>query len=153
MTNAQLEEALGRLGIDRDRVALVALLPLVHVAWADGEIQPEERALILGIAERHGFVDDGHRRVLVTWLEDAPSPWFFGTAYKVVTALSARAVLPPGLDPREVVAWCWALAAAAGGLFGSSFLAVDAEERIALDQIARGLGVDEVPAHWRTLRL
>lgn len=153
MTNDKLEEALGRLGIDRDRVGLVALLPLVQVAWADGRVQEEERRIVLGLAERHGLLGEEDRAIVETWLAEAPSAWFLDTSTKVVHALAARARLPEGLGQREVVAWCWALATAAGGLFGTSFLAIDTAEREALDRIASALGIGEVPEDWRSLKL
>ena len=46
-----LIEHLARLGVTRETVAVLHLMPLLEVAWADGVIQDEERALLHGAAD------------------------------------------------------------------------------------------------------
>ncbi|HHO51491.1 MAG TPA: hypothetical protein ENK18_11600 [Deltaproteobacteria bacterium] len=148
MTDERLEENLRLLGIKADRIGLISLLPLVQVAWADGQIQEAERALLLEIGERHGLIQPGDEAVIATWLSEEPSPYFQDTARKLLLELVRRASLPEGLDRGAVVAWCWAIAAAAGGIFGSRLMAISNEERDALDEIAEALGIVQVPEGW-----
>lgn len=151
MTEEKLEENLRLLGIEPDHIGLVSLLPLVQVAWADGSIQQGERTFILEIGARHGLIRPGDEAVIASWLEEEPSPYFQATARKVLLELVRRAELPGGLDRSAVVGWCWAIAAAAGGIFGSRLMAISNEERDALDEIAEALGVEQVPEGWADL--
>ena len=153
MNDQKLAEAMRVIGIDASNVALVSLLPLVQVAWADGTIQPAERRLIVGLAEKHGLLKDGGAEVVEQWLSEAPSEFVHATARKVFQHLLIRADLPPPIDREGVVGWCWALAGAAGGLFGTRFMAIDGAEHKALDTIAAALGVEEVPDDWMDLTI
>ena len=47
MTDSHIRESLKALGMDRTSFRALPLLPLIQVAWADGEVQEEERNLIL----------------------------------------------------------------------------------------------------------
>ena len=49
--------ALGKLGIDRDDHRVLGLLPLVHIAWADGTVQRAERELIIATARVMKWLD------------------------------------------------------------------------------------------------
>jgi tellurite resistance protein len=133
-----LQDYLKQLGVDRDRVELVALLPLVRVAWADGRVQPAERELIIEIATRHDLFGPGDREVVEEWLSEHPSDFFLDTTERVLRELAKLAVFP---DARDIVDQCWALAEAAGGLFGTSLFAIGAEERAAIEEMAQALGV------------
>ncbi len=149
MDDQKVREAMRVLGIDGGRLPLVALLPLVHVAWADGTIQPAERELILGLAERNGWLDNVGRTAIEDWLEDAPSPFWTRNATQVVRSLATRATEDSTLDPAQLVGWCWALANAAGGLFGTSMMSISGAEKEAIEEMASVLGVTEVP-DWST---
>lgn len=138
MAAETLADGLRTLGIDTDRVALVALLPFVRVAWADGTVQEAERAMVFDIASRYELFGPGDREVIDTWLASEPSPFFFDTADSVLRGLAKQAVFPEAPD---MIAQCWALASVAGGLFGTSLFAIRLEERIAIEEIASALGV------------
>jgi len=66
-------ERLARLGIRADTLCALTLVPLVQVAWADGEVQPPEREVVLQAAS-----DAGIRRLgpglelLRLWLDHPP---------------------------------------------------------------------------------
>jgi tellurite resistance protein len=138
MPSISLPDCLRQLGVDRDRVELVALLPLVRVAWADGYVQQAERELIIEIASRHDLFGPGDREVVEGWLGDQPSDFFLDTTERVLRELAQLAVFP---GARDIVDQCWALAEAAGGLLGTSLFAVGAEERAAIEEMAAALGV------------
>jgi hypothetical protein len=65
----QIAEALGvqdteilgdlqALGYTRETVALLHLVPLIQVAWADGDVTLRERDLILELAGSRGIAED-----------------------------------------------------------------------------------------------
>jgi hypothetical protein len=62
-------------GIDARTLLAVEWIPMVLVAWADGAVQPAERAAILRAARADGL-PLGHpaRAMLELWLEQKPSP-------------------------------------------------------------------------------
>lgn len=142
MPRESTTEILQRLGIDADRVELVALLPLVRVAWADGVVQPAERDMIFALAEQHGLLSSADRLVLEGWLSEAPSHYFCDSADRAIADL-AESALPNDLTGQSIVDCCWELARAAGGLFGTRLMAVSAAERAALEAIAAALGVTD----------
>jgi len=146
MTGRQLTEALRALGVEAKSCHLVSLLPLVQVAWADGQIQPKERQLILGVGQQFGLLRNGEEQILEEWMREAPSPFFLAHSQRVLLHLAKHALLPGGVDREAVVGWCWALASAAGGLFGTRLMAVSAKEKEVIAQIARQLKVSAVPA-------
>src|SRR5512134_1181672 len=62
-------------GIDARTIPAVEWIPMILVAWADGAVQPAERAAILRAARSDGL-PLGHpaRALLERWLEEKPSP-------------------------------------------------------------------------------
>lgn len=146
--NDRIARALEHLGIPTDRLHLVALLPLVEVAWSDGSVADEERRMILAIADKHGLLSDGDRKVVEDWLSEKPSGLFLHHARLLMGELASR--MPQELGPTEVVAWCWALAAVAGGLFGTRAMSVSSDEKAALERVAEALKVTEIRPEWRT---
>ncbi len=151
MNDEKLENNLRLLGVKPERIGLISLLPLVQVAWADGRIQDAERVLIRQVGEENGLLEPGDESVIAGWLSEEPSAYFHDTAHKVLVELLRRAELPGGLDREAVVGWCWAIAAAAGGILGTRLMAISEAERAALDEIAEILGVDRVPEGWASL--
>ncbi len=143
MTDEALIDELRHLGIDRHSHRVVALLPLVQVAWADGAVQGAEARLIRRLAEEHHMVDGDGARVLETWLAEPPTAEYVARGRACLVELARRegSDLGDGLDARtldEVVALCERVARAAGGLFGVLWT-VDARERAAIAEIARAL--------------
>src|SRR6187402_1703884 len=45
------------LGFDADKLSLLPLVPILQVAWADGEISPEERKLIVDLARTRNIAE------------------------------------------------------------------------------------------------
>lgn len=146
MADNALVEAFRTLGLDEQRVALVALLPLVRVAWADGEIQAVERERILAVADQLGVRDGSDRAIVEGWLAEAPSGFFLAQAGKLIRGLRARSVTIGEVDPHDIVTHCIELAQAAGGLFGTKMFAFTPSEREALAAVAADLGVEDLDA-------
>ena len=68
-------DALIDLEVEPETLVAFTLVPLVEVAWADGEIQPKEREAILKAAMERG-VEDGSPTctLLRNWLQTPPDP-------------------------------------------------------------------------------
>ena len=139
MTDPELEALLGTLGVDASTVHLVAVLPLLEVAWADGELQPAERDAIEAFVARSGEVDEASAALVGRWLDQRPSDADLALGRTLLGELAQRsggvaAKVGPGTVD-EVLGYCETVARAAGGLFGRAFT-VSAEERWAIRRIA-----------------
>lgn len=135
-----LVQELRACGYDRETVRVLHLVPLLQVAWADGEVSEEEKTHILDAAHLHG-VEPGSRahKKLESWLEHRPTDAFFRKSLKAV-----RAVLH-ALDSEQkktrklgLLALSKKVAAASGGFFGLGSK-VSAAERTLLSEIASEL--------------
>lgn len=143
MTDQQLIDELRHLGIDRKSHRVVALLPLVQVAWADGTVQWAEARLIRTLSEQLEMVGGDGARILEQWLLDAPTAEYVDRGRACLLELARRegadlggAVEVETLE--QVVELCEQVARAAGGLFGVLW-SVDERERAAITEIARAL--------------
>lgn len=142
MTDAELQTALERLGVEPADPRAVLLLPLVEVAWADGAVQEPERLRILEIARGYGVIGGRSEDTVRRWLTARPTPEVSALGREVVLALSHRHRGPAAdwsgdvLD--SVLSQCADVARAAGGLFGLAF-ATSAEESRALREIGVAL--------------
>jgi len=60
-------------GFEATRIAALALVPAIFVAWADGSVTPQERQVILSAALRHGVDQEASALKLVeAWLDKRP---------------------------------------------------------------------------------
>lgn len=125
-----------KVGLCSETVAALYLVPLVEVAWADGEIQAKEREAILRSAAEHG-VDTGTvaYALLESWLDHPPQPALLETWKGCVAAVAsslddhAFAVLRDTMLERAR-----AVADAAGGFLGLS--KISAKEQAMLEELA-----------------
>ena len=71
-------QELEALGFTPDTVSLLPMVPIIQVAWAEGGVSDDERALILQFARERGMesgsVADGQ---LQQWLAERPSEEVF----------------------------------------------------------------------------
>ncbi len=152
MMGTALHAALEELGVDRDNIRMLGLLPLVYVAWADGTIQQSERSLIHKLAKMYGWLGEDGDVLLSEWLEEPPSDAYVQRGLEVLRSLAVEQRGGDALERdslRSLVAYCRDVAAAAGCLFGLSD-PITEDEEAALTQIADALGVDDV-ASWRQI--
>ncbi|TWU49415.1 hypothetical protein [Rubripirellula reticaptiva] len=71
--DTELLEELGKLGITADGVIALRLLPLVLVAWADGNVSQEEREAVMAAALKMGIVESTTAWILLDqWLTKRP---------------------------------------------------------------------------------
>ncbi len=129
---------LQKLGFTADTVALLPLVPVVEVAWADGDIAAAERDAIMGLARTRGIADgSAAAHQLTAWLADRPAPDVFSGATRLIRALIDGPAGGPTLSADDLVGYCESIASASGGLFG--LRKISAEERAALESIAARL--------------
>jgi tellurite resistance protein len=130
-------DALLELGITPDIAAAFESLPLVEVAWADGEIDSQERRRVLALATTFGL-DLGRpaHAQLELWLRHKPEKELFEAWYEFAAIVSASPGSAAGV--RRVLEGALEVASASGGVLG--FWTVCSSERAAIDRIRGTLG-------------
>jgi len=132
-----LAERIKALGFSGDSARVFDLLPLVHVAWADGSIQKSERAAILRVLELRGIPASSEGFMLMeSLLEERPSDEYMAQSLGVLKALLAKG---DGERGSKIVELSEQVAHAAGGFLGLG-PKVSTEERELIDSIASQLG-------------
>lgn len=135
MTEGELGVLLRSLGIDRRSWGVLATLPLVEVAWADGEVQTEERRRILDVAAMYDVLSGDGRIVLEGWLRFPPSASYLDRAHTALQALVADGGLrQAGLDRQTLLQHSHEVARASGGFLGL-IGRVEEEERMTLEAL------------------
>jgi hypothetical protein len=138
--NPDLLRRITALGVTLDTGAAFLVLPLVQVAWAEGEATDRERETVLSLAGARGVErpSPAHAQ-LVEWLRERPSDELFRTAVEAIKA-GLEVLSPPERAERvkAIVDACREVAAASGGLSRLLGLGtgVSGEEEAMLDAIA-----------------
>ncbi|HVW26645.1 MAG TPA: TerB family tellurite resistance protein [Polyangiaceae bacterium] len=133
-----LLDRLEQLGFTGDSARVLDLLPLVHVAWADGKVDRRERAAVLAVVDHRGIAKDSDACLLIeSLLEQRPSETFMAESFALVHELAAKR----GGDGRSLVELCADVAQASGGLFGLGNR-VDHAEYELIQRIADAFGED-----------
>jgi hypothetical protein len=132
-------EALQARGFRPETIALLPLVPLVQLAWAERHVSDDERTMIVQLARaraiREGSPAD---QQLAEWLREPPRDEIFAWASRFVGAMLQRsASVVDGLTADALVEYCERIAAVSGFLGGLS--GVGFEERDLLTRIARDL--------------
>jgi len=137
ITDPALLTELESLGFTPDTVTLLPLVPVVQVAWAEGGVSPQERAMLVKLARSRGITEGSAAdRQLTAWLASNPGEAVFGKATRLIRAM---------LDSPEhghvtadgLVQQAEAIAAASGGILGIH--KISAEERQLLASLAEQL--------------
>lgn len=86
-SDPRILDALERLGYGQATVALLYLVPLVHVAWIDGSVNQAERNRIIVMASLQGVRENiPAYQQLMAWLDRRPSDEFFQGTLRVIQA-------------------------------------------------------------------
>ena len=124
------------LGYERSTVALLPIVPLVQMAWADGKIGPKEREMILAYAKLRSIEEgtEAHERILKS-LERRPPPEDFDRALRILRAMAGK--YQGSQHPRgaEIMEYCRRVAESSGGILGIG-RQISKEEQELLDRIA-----------------
>jgi tellurite resistance protein len=124
------------LGIQPETALAMTFLPLVMVAWADGEISPSEREALLRAAEERG-VKPGTppRDVLESWLERQPGSTMVEAWKRYVRSISTDLSDEERIAIRgRMLGLAREVAEAAGGFLGLISKISAAEQKV-LDEI------------------
>ena len=89
-TDEDLIRELQSMGIDAQSHKVVALLPLVQVAWADGKVQQAERSLIVETAEQRGLLMGDGPKILESWLNHPPTEQYLARGQRLLVQLAQR---------------------------------------------------------------
>lgn len=141
ITDPALLQELEELGFTQETVALLPLVPVIEMAWAEGGVTSAERDLIVTLARSRGIGEGSPADLqLHAWISSRPDATVFERAGRLIAAMvSSGAETPSGrLTAEELVAQCEKIAAASGGVFGIG--KVSAEERAILARLASDLG-------------
>ena len=137
--DAAMLEQLQELGFTPATIALLPLIPVLQVAWAEGRISGAERTAILNLARARGIeIGNDADHQLIEWLDRPPSPDTFGKATRLIAAMvedPTEALQDMSAD--DLLRYCEQIAHASGGIFGIGVVSTD--ERKALEQITSQL--------------
>jgi hypothetical protein len=120
MTDDKVLDKLVALGLRANTIAALSLVPLIEVAWADGQIQDNERNAILQGAHGKGLEQgsDGYQ-LLQSWLERRPDPALLDAWEAYIKALTGQLNAEQNkLLKNQIVGFAKMVAAAAGGFLG-----------------------------------
>ncbi|MEI8351807.1 MAG: hypothetical protein WCG36_05785 [bacterium] len=137
ITNKAVLKHLVDLDIHPDLLATLALVPLVEVAWADGEIQTDERKAILEGSVKLGMGPGSvDHTLLKEWLKQKPSPKMLDAWIAYVRGL-CEVLTPPERNALRDTFLTRArhVAEAAGGFLGLTSK-ISSEEEAMLKKLA-----------------
>jgi len=135
ITEDEALEHLVSLGVTGKTLVALTLVPLIHVAWADGKVDEREREAIGMAATGKGIEPrSAAHRLLTIWLEQPPDPILFDAWRAYINELSSSLVPGQrGLLKSQILAFCQTVAESAGGFLGIK--TVSAAEQAALAQV------------------
>lgn len=138
------KEAL-ELGFDKDTARVLPLVPLIEMAWADGDVSSAEDRTVRELAKRFGLEPDSEAFDFLTlMLREEPSDVFFERVNGVVAELVDQN--PDNWDRNSLVEIVEQVAEASGGFFGLTD-PINADEQELLEEFAELFDVDEKTAH------
>jgi hypothetical protein len=134
VTDPEISRELAELGFTPETVALLPLMPILEMAWAEGGVTEAERKMVREVARARG-IEEGSAagRQLTEWLDRRPDESVFRRAGRLIGALFASGGRFD-ITSDDLLKYCEAIAEASGGLFG--IRRVSAEERATLERIA-----------------
>jgi hypothetical protein len=131
MSDEAVLDKLVTLGLRANTIAALSLVPLIQVAWADGEIQDNERTAILQGAHGKGLEQGtGGYELLQTWLAKRPNDELFTAWEAYIKALAAQLNDEQNrLLRNQIVGFAKLVATSAGGILGFGKVS-QTEERV-----------------------
>jgi hypothetical protein len=123
------------LGYTAETVMLLHVMPLLGVAWADGQVTDLEREMVVEAARLNG-VEAGTTAAaqMEEWLTNRPSDALRdGSVHVLGAILRRRPFAQRAAAERDLISSCTAVASASGGVLG--FGRISDPERRALNQI------------------
>jgi hypothetical protein len=132
ITNAAVLEQLVAADLSGETLAALSLVPLVEVAWADGNLDDKERSALLKAAEQAGLSpDSASYQLFDEWLRERPSRRLLAAWKAYVTALSSTLDAQAKQALRQdLLGRARAVAEAAGGFLGLGRRISSAEQAV-----------------------
>lgn len=130
------------LGFTPETVALLPVVPVLEMAWAEGGITSAERGLVVKFARSRGIDEASVADAQLTqWMTSRPDETVFQGARRLIGAMlsSGASEAVDRLTADDLVAYCERIAAASGGIFGLRMGSISPEERVLLSQLASDL--------------
>jgi hypothetical protein len=130
------------LGFTPETVILLPVVPVLEMAWAENEITPAERHLIVTFARSRGVTEHtAADEQLTQWMSNRPDGAVFRGAGRLIAAMLSSGARQPGgtLSADDLVAYCEEIASASGGLLGTRLGSMSSEEKALLARIASDL--------------
>lgn len=125
------------LGFDKKTSRILHLVPLLQVAWADGDVDQDEKEAILSAARRNGVDDRSEAYDFLSLLmEKQPSDTFFSRVHAVIASL----IESESLEKADLFREMENVADASGGLFG--FGKTSASEKKLISELKTILKLD-----------
>jgi hypothetical protein len=120
ITDDAVLEQLAAHNIQADTLAAFSLIPIIEVAWADGEIQPAERALLIRAIEETGIPKESISfQLLNEWIKIRPERKLMKLWTSYTQALMAEMPAEVGESIKKtILAHARSVAQAAGGFLG-----------------------------------
>jgi hypothetical protein len=143
VADEEIVEQLEALGYTHQNVVLLHLVPLVQVAWADGNVTNRERRKIAEASQLLGVTEGSlPYRQLMNWLDHQPSEEFFEKTLWVIRRKLKTLTQEEQKDSRRKLMFhCTTVASASGSFWGIGSKICQAEKRL-LWQIAVGMECD-----------
>ena len=136
LSDPALADELLALGFTGETVALLPIVPIVQVAWAEGGVSAAERDLIVKFARGRGIAAGSAADTqLSAWMSARPSEEVFTRAGRLIRAMLDSG--GAGLNADDLVAYCENIASASGGVFGIG--KISGEERALLSKLVSDL--------------
>jgi hypothetical protein len=130
------------LGFTPETVSLLPVVPVLEMAWAESEITPAERTLIVKFARSRGVAEHSAAdEQLTQWMASRPDEAVFRGAGRLIAAIlsSGSSQVAGPLTADGLVDYCEQIAAASGGILGLRLGSISSEERALLSRIASDL--------------
>lgn len=120
------------LGYNRDTVQVLHLVPILQVAWSDGEVSGPERAEILRIAAARGVIEGSPAHAqLLHWMDERPAPEFFERTMRVISDILEALPEDRQVDlQNDLLGASFAVASASGGFLGLGSRVSSEEEKL-----------------------
>ncbi len=135
MSDDAVLDHLVTLGLRANTIAALSLVPLVAVAWSDGEIQDDERQAIMQGAHGKGLEEgSAGYEILSGWLDKRPADNLLDAWEGYIKALSSQLNDEQSrLLKNQIVGFAEMVASAAGGILG--FGKISSKEEAVLSRI------------------
>lgn len=136
VADTQILADLHELGYTPETISLLHLVPLVQMAWAEGNVSRRERDLIIEAARARGIESGSPADTqLQGWLATRPSDTLFAATLRAIGAMFAsRPDSERAAGEKDLLSYLMSIASASGGVLG--FGAVSDQERAVLERVA-----------------